>query len=141
MSTPQTMTTAEVCAALRCSRASLYRAMARGEVPQPRKLGKRNRWPADALAKALNKLPSELIDTSKAVEARQRKRRGFPGRATAARLGRPAAKQEATPAPGQEPVLTKALREASGAAMTADETRPPTRRGANIRLERETCHG
>jgi predicted DNA-binding transcriptional regulator AlpA len=70
--------TRDVCRALKTSRAGLYRAIARGEVPQPKKLGRRNRWSAAALEKAIGKLPSETLDTSKAVEARKAKRSGTP---------------------------------------------------------------
>jgi excisionase family DNA binding protein len=75
MSTPQLMTATEVCAALRCSRATLYREVSRGGLPKPRKLGSRSRWDAGELARALGKLPAELADMTHVIAGQKRGRR------------------------------------------------------------------
>jgi excisionase family DNA binding protein len=73
--TPQLMTTRDVCAALKISRATLYREIDRGALPKPRKLGSRSRWDAGELAKALGKLPAELTDMSHVVAGQKRSKR------------------------------------------------------------------
>ena len=48
---------AEVCARLgRCHRATVYRMVASGELPQPVKLGSRSAWPESEVAAVIERL-------------------------------------------------------------------------------------
>jgi predicted DNA-binding transcriptional regulator AlpA len=64
------LTTRDVLALLRLrSRTTLYVLINDGTLPQPRKVGGKNRWlPAD-IERAINRLPREMADTSAATEA------------------------------------------------------------------------
>jgi predicted DNA-binding transcriptional regulator AlpA len=58
------LTARQIYSALGISKQTLYRRIAAGEFPKPRKFGRTSRWSLDTVRDALRELPEELSDVS-----------------------------------------------------------------------------
>jgi predicted DNA-binding transcriptional regulator AlpA len=56
---PAYVTVREICAALQIQKQTLYRRIAAGQFPPPKKFGRSSRWPVEVVKAVLDELPAE----------------------------------------------------------------------------------